>query len=406
MSSSLPVLLLKPGRVKSMLRRHPWIFSGAIKTVTGKPQPGETVRVEAADGTSLGLAAWSPKSQIRAKVWSFDPADSIDETFFWQRVAQAVDFRESASFAPRESGSVSRLIHAESDGLPGIVADRYGEVIVMQCLSAGAERWKAVVARALLQETGAVAIYERSDTEVRKLEGLPKTKGWLLTAKGAGTAKPDTRLVITEDGIQYRIDIEAGHKTGFYLDQRESRRLVGLESAGREILNCFSYTGGFSLAAAKNGAKHITSIDVSAEALQLAQENAALNGFSADRFEWVQEDVFQTLRRFTQEGRSFDGIILDPPKFAHTASQAQRAARGYKDINRLAFGLLRPGGWLATFSCSGGVNAELFQKIVASAALDAGAEAAITGLYHQSADHPVRLSVPETAYLKGLHCRI
>ena len=212
--------------------------------------------------------------------------------------------------------------------------------------------------------------------------------------------------MITENEIQYRIDIAAGHKTGFYLDQRESRRLVGLESAGRDILNCFCYTGGCSLAAAQNGAKHITSVDVSAEALQLAQENATLNGFAADRFEWIQEDVFQTLRRFMQEGRSFDGIVLDPPKFAQTAAQALRAARGYKDINRLAFGLLRPGGWLATFSCSGGVDADLFQKIVASAALDAGVDAAITGVYHQSADHPVRLSVPETFYLKGLHCRV
>lgn len=406
MSSSLPVLILKRGREKSLLRRHPWIFSGAVKTVTGKPQAGDTLRIEAADGTTLGLAAWSPKSQIRAKVWSFDPAETINEAFFRERVAQAVAFRETAGFAPREIGSACRLIHAESDGLPGFIADRYGEVLVMQCLSAGAERWKNTVAEALLDATGAVAIYERSDTEVRGLEGLPKTRGWLIPPRGGSGAASDTQRLITESGIQYRIDIENGHKTGFYLDQRESRRRVGLESAGRDILNCFCYTGGFSLAAAQNGAKHITSVDVSAEALQLAQDNAALNGFAPDRFEWIQEDVFQTLRRFTQEGRSFDGIVLDPPKFAHTAAQAQRAARGYKDINRLAFGLLRPGGWLATFSCSGGVDADLFQKIVASAALDAGVDAAITGVYHQSADHPVRLSVPETFYLKGLHCRL
>lgn len=406
MSSTLPALILKPGREKSLLRRHPWIFSGAVKTVTGSAQSGDTVRVEAADGTTLGLAAWSPKSQIRAKVWSFDPGETIDETFFRQRVVQAVGFRESAGFAPREAGSACRLIHAESDGLPGFVADRYGDVIVMQCLSAGAERWKSTVAGALLEQTGATALYERSDSEVRSLEGLPKTKGWLIPPRDTSGAVPETQRVITENGIKYLIDMENGHKTGFYLDQRDSRRLVGLESTGRDILNCFCYTGGFSLAAAQNGAKHITSVDVSADALQLAKENAALNGFEPARFEWIQEDVFNLLRQFAQEGRSFDGIILDPPKFAHTAAQAQRAARGYKDINRLAFSLLRPGGWLATFSCSGGVNSDLFQKIVASAALDAGVDAAITGLYHQSADHPVRLSVPETFYLKGLHCRV
>lgn len=407
MSDPVAALILKPGREKSLLRLHPWIFSGAVKALEGKAAPGDTVQVEAADGTLLGFAAWSPKSQIRAKMWSFIADEVIDEAFFRKRVEQALSFRKSAGLEPGNHATSCRLLHAESDGLPGFVADRYGATIVMQCLSAGAEKWKSVVAAALQEMTGATAVYERSDSDVRKLEGLPKTKGWLHDAEHASSeTKRETRFAITENGIQYQIDIENGHKTGFYLDQRDSRRLVGLESTGRDILNCFCYTGGFSLAAAQNGAKHITSVDVSADALQLAKENAALNGFEPARFEWIQEDVFNLLRQFAQEGRSFDGIILDPPKFAHTAAQAQRAARGYKDINRLAFSLLRPGGWLATFSCSGGVNSDLFQKIVASAALDAGVDAAITGLYHQSADHPVRLSVPETFYLKGLHCRV
>jgi 23S rRNA (cytosine1962-C5)-methyltransferase len=386
-------LILRPGREKSLLRRHPWIFSGAVERIEGKPQSGDTVAVVAGDGRPLGVAAYSPASQIVARVWSFDPGVRIDAEFFCRRIAEAAAVR----VAQPADGAV-RLINAESDGLPGIVVDRYAHLAVVQATSAGAAAWKQAIADALISEANIEAVYERSDTDVMELEGLKPATGWL---RGAGA----TRIEIIEAGLRILVDIERGHKTGFYLDQRENRQFVGKLAAGKDVLNCFCYTGGFSLHALANQAKSTLSIDTSGEALQLAREIADRNAF-ADRSEWLEADVFKQLRALRDARRSFDLIVLDPPKFAPTPATAERAARGYKDINLLAFKLLRPGGLLATFSCSGGVSRDLFQKIVAGAAVDAQLDALILHRFEAAPDHPVSVHFPEGDYLKGLLCRI
>jgi 23S rRNA (cytosine1962-C5)-methyltransferase len=407
-------LILKPGREKSLLRRHPWIFSGAVSQVNRNPAPGETVDVRAADGTWLARAAYSPASQIRARVWTFDPDEAVDADFFRRRILSALSLRTTLGL-PTASDAF-RLIHAESDGIPGLVVDQYGDVLVLQSLTAGSEFWRETLADLLLEATGATMIYERSDADVRELEGLSPRVGALRVAKQSSInhfpltiphsplTTPHSPLTITENGLKFLVDIEKGHKTGFYLDQRDNRKRVGELAAGRDVLNCFCYTGAFSIYAARGGAKSVFSVDASAEALAIGQENAALNGIQSAGVEWLEADVFTALRKFRDQDRAWDLIILDPPKFAPTAAQAEKAARGYKDINRLAFKLLRPGGILVTFSCSGGIDAALFQKIVASAALDAGVDAQIIETLTQGPDHPVSIHFPEGAYLKGLVC--
>lgn len=389
-------IILKPAREKSLLRRHPWVFSGAVAQVNGNPASGETVEVRAADGTWLARAAYSPSSQIRARVWTFDPDEAVDADFFRRRIGMALAQRASLGLATVTDAV--RLVHAESDQIPGLVVDRYGEILVLQALTAGCEFWRETLADLLLELTGATAIYERSDADVRELEGLQPRTGLLRGPK------IESRLSISEYGLKFLVDIEHGHKTGFYLDQRANRNRVGELANGRDVLNCFCYTGGFSIHAARGGAKSLVSVDTSADALTIGQENAALNGIQADGSEWLEADVFTALRKFRDQNRAWDLIVLDPPKFAPTAALAEKAARGYKDINRLAFKLLRPGGILATFSCSGGIDAALFQKIVASAALDAGVEAQIVEAMTQGPDHPISLHFPEGAYLKGLVC--
>jgi 23S rRNA (cytosine1962-C5)-methyltransferase len=392
-----PALVLAPGREKSSRLRHPWIFSGAIERVEGAPASGDTVTVVAADGTFLARAAYSPSSQIRARVWSFDPQLSIDGAFFTRTVARAA----AARLPLLDAGhSACRILHGESDGLPGVIADRYGDVVVLQCLSAGAARWREEIAAALVEATGARCVYERSDADVRSLEGLPVCTGPVL-----GTL-PDSGVAIVEDGIAYAVDVAHGQKTGFYLDQRDNRRIVRGHAAGRRALNAFCYTGGFSLAALAGGAASVLSIDSSSDALQMARANLARNpSLDASRAQWNEADVFAELRHLRDAGATFDMIVMDPPKFAPTAAHAERAARAYKDINLLAFKLLTEGGLLATFSCSGGISADLFQKIVAGAALDASVDAQIVARLTASADHPVALNFPEGDYLKGLLLR-
>ena len=412
-------LILKPGREKSLLRRHPWIFSGAIHHLDGNPASGETVNllsfkgdvlpvghrdgVSLSKGDFLAQAAYSPISQIRARVWTFDPDEQVDADFFRKRIRTAIAMREAfipSPLAPLPNGEGVgvRMIHAESDGLPGLIVDRYGETLILQSLTAGSEFWKETLADILLEETGLHTIYERSDADVRELEGLQPVTGLLR-----GTL-PNSRITIHENDLKFNIDLESGHKTGFYLDQRQNRLRVRELAKDRDVLDCFCYTGGFTVNALAGGAKSVVAVDASAEALALGRENVALNGQQVGRVEWREGDVFQVLRRLRDEGRSFELIILDPPKFAPTAAQAEKASRGYKDINLLAFKLLRPGGILVTFSCSGGIDAYLFQKIIASAALDAGVEAQIVEHLSQAGDHPVALNFPEGAYLKGLVC--
>lgn len=398
MSSDIPVLRLKAGREKSLLRKHPWVFSGAVAEVTGSPANGATVRVNGAGGQFLGWAAYSKYSQISARLWSWDEQQVVGETFFRQRLSAAIAARER--LALDRSGDALRLVHGESDGMPGLVVDRYGDCLVLQSLSSGIEYWKELLADLLVELTGSVGIYERSDVDVRRLEGIEEHSGLLRGQIPTGS------LQINENQLHFWVDIRAGHKTGFYLDQRDNRARVRQLAAGREVLDCFCYTGGFSLNSLAGGAASVVAVDSSLDALQAAEQNLALNGSTGAAYSQIQGDVFQVLRSLRDQRRSFDMLVLDPPKFAPTAAQAQQAARGYKDINLLAFKLLRPGGLLVTFSCSGGVDAALFQKIVAGAALDAGVEAAIIEQLHQAPDHPIGLNFPEGAYLKGLICQV
>jgi 23S rRNA (cytosine1962-C5)-methyltransferase len=386
-------LILRPGREKALKRRHPWIFSGAIARVEGEPGPGDTVEAWSSTGERLATAAYSPNSQIRARVWDWG-SRIIDHEFFTAQVERAVRVRRGT--ADGETDAI-RLLNGEADGLPGVVADRYGGVIVLQLSSAGAERWRDAIADALVTATGVSAIRERSDADVRALEGLEPRCGSLR-----GSHAPTT--VIHEHGLEFEVALEHGHKTGFYLDQRDNRERLRALAAGVDVLDCFAYTGGFALNALAGGARAVTAVESAAAALDMARGNAARNRLAGA--EWIEDDVFQRLRAFRDRARQFDVIVLDPPKLAPSAAFADRAARAYKDINLLAFKLLRPGGALMTFSCSGSISAELFQKIVAGAALDAGVTARIEAWLHAAADHPVALNFPEGEYLKGLLCRV
>ncbi len=392
----LAKLQLKKGREKPVLRRHPWIFSGAVDRVLGDPGPGETVTVLDYRGEPLARAAFSPNSQIRARIWTWRADQKVDGEFFRQKLKASVDFRRQLGLNP----TALRWVHAESDGLPGLIADQYGQVLVIQLLSTGAEHWKGVLVEQLTALTGVQSVYERSDVEVRKLEGLAPRTGLLYGPE------PDSPLEIEEQGIRYCLDIKGGHKTGFYLDQRDNRQIVRSISRGRDVLDCFCYTGGFSLNALVGGADSVVMVDSSAEALALAEKNLRQNHLDGKPVEMIEGDVFEELRSFRDSGRSFDLIVLDPPKFAPTAKHAQRAARGYKDINLLAFKLLRSGGELVTFSCSGGIDQEFFLRILSGAALDAEVNARIRMKMWQSADHSVNLRYPEGSYLKGFVIRI
>jgi 23S rRNA (cytosine1962-C5)-methyltransferase len=368
-----------------------------VDRTSGDPEPGGTVEIFSSEGDYLARGAYSPHSQIRARVWTFED-ESVDEVFLQTRIQSALRARESWNLSANTDAY--RLIYAESDSLPGLIVDRYGDVLVLQSLSTGIEHWKQSIVDILLEETGTRAIYERSDADVRDLEGLVSHVGMLV-----GDI-PEPELSIHENNLRFKVDISTGHKTGFYLDQRSNRKCVRELSVEREVLDCFCYTGGFSLNALAGGARSVVSVDSSAAAIALGIKNLAINELVSHNAEWIEGDVFQVLRKLRDEGRSFDMIILDPPKFAPTRSHAEKAARGYKDINRLAFLLLRDGGLLVSFSCSGGVDAPLFRKIIASAALDAGAEAQIVHELTQGPDHPVSLHFPEGAYLKGLVCLV
>ena len=383
---------LKEGKERSLQRRHPWVFGSAI--AKGAADPGETVRLESHSGQFLAWAAFSPASRIQARVWSFDEGQRIDAAFLGQLIDQAIAARRL--FDIQSDGL--RLVHGESDGLPGLIVDRYGDTLVAQFTSCGTERFKSAIADALLSATGLTRLYERSDANVRALEGLPEVTGWL---RGEGPVE----LQIREHDWQLTLNIADGHKTGFYLDQRDSRQRFAVHARHRQykkVLNCFCYTGGFTVAALAGGAAHVTSIDSSGPALERARANVALNGFDASRTTFMDADVNASLRAFIEQGQTFDAIVLDPPKLAPTAAHAERAARAYKDINRLAFKLLEPGGELFTYSCSGGISADLFHKIVASAGMDAGVDGFISARLQGAPDHPMTVLFPEGEYLKGL----
>lgn len=389
-------VILQKGRDKNIRARHPWVFSGAIEAVKGEPSSGETVEVRSTTGDLLGMGAWSPQSQIQVRLWAVGRAD-INRAFFATRIKEALQLRVELGITARNSAY--RIINAESDGLPGVVVDRFGDWLVMQCLTTGAEFWKTTLAELLAELLPCKCVYERSDVDIRKKEGLVMTTGLLQGEL------PPAWIDIEEEGRRYRVDVLNGHKTGFYLDQRDSRSAVQSYAQGKTVLNCFSYTGGFSIAALKGGATQAINLDASQAALDLAAQAAELNGFSAAQMQNVHGDAFQILRQYREEGRQFDMVVLDPPKFAENKAQLEKAARGYKDINLLGFRLLKPGGLLFTFSCSGLMEANLFQKIVADAAVDAGVNVQLLRKLDQATDHPTRLAFPEGYYLKGLICR-
>jgi 23S rRNA (cytosine1962-C5)-methyltransferase len=383
---------VRAGRERSLLRRHPWVFEGSIER--GRADPGETVRVEDAAGRFLAWAAYSPQSAIRARAWSFEEAERIDAAFFRARVARAVATRARLGI----DSDALRLVHGEADGLPGLVVDRYADTLCAQFQFVGLERWKEVLVQALLAETGASRLYERSDTRARTLEGLESCTGWLA---GDGS----TEVGIREHGWRFDVDVAEGHKTGFYLDQRDSRQRFAAwvrRLGARRVLNCYSYSGGFSVAALAGGASDVTSVDSSAPALARARAHVELNGYDAARHVALDADANQTLRQAVEGGARYDAIVLDPPKFAPTAAHAERAARAYKDINRLALLALAPGGLLFTFSCSAGITVDLFHKIVAGAGSDAGVDGAVVERLGAAPDHPMTLAFPEGEYLKGL----
>ena len=391
--SALPVVTLRKGRDSSVRRRHPWIFSGAVASIEGDAAPGTNVLVRSADGEVLGTGAWSPASQIRVRMWSFDSAAVVDGELIASRIDAALQQR-ALLFDGHETDA-QRLVSSEADGLPGLIVDRYGDVLVCQFLSAGAEAWRESILRTLADSFPGAAIYERSDSDAREKEGLQPRSGWV------DDACRDLPVSVLEEGLRFRVDVAGGHKTGFYLDQRDNRVLLGQMAQGADVLNCFSYTGGFAVHALAGGAASVTDVDVSAQALALATENVRENELEDGRYTQEEGDVFHFLRSCRDARRSYDVIVLDPPKFAAAASQVDKAARGYKDINLLACKLLRPGGLLFTFSCSGHITPPLFQKILADAAADAGRDATLLVPLMQAPDHPVALHIPESWYLKG-----
>lgn len=391
-------IYLNVGREKSLLRKHPWVFSKAVSKIKGKPMLGETVDIFDSKGKWLAKGAYSPESQIRVRVWSFDEHEQIDRDFFLQKLTNAQVRRDW--FIEQGTLTGYRLIAGESDGLPGVTIDKYDNFIVCQLLSAGADFHRYTLVDCLKELYPDCHIYERSDVDVRKKEGLEPVTGWLTEPQDS------TECVIQEHGIKIHVDVANGHKTGFYLDQRDSRVAAGRYAKGKTVLNCFSYTSTFSLHCAANNAEKVINVDVSQAALDMGKRNLALNNLSDKQVDFVKEDVFKLLRRYRDEKQTFDMIILDPPKFVESKAQLTGACRGYKDINMLAMQLLKPGGTLLTFSCSGLMDASLFQKVVADAALDAKRNVYFVERLQQAADHPIASNYPEGYYLKGLVCQI
>jgi 23S rRNA (cytosine1962-C5)-methyltransferase len=396
-------LILKPGREKPVLNRHPWVFSGAAGRLQGTAEPGDLVRIAGHNGRSLAVAYYNPRSQICGRILTWDVDEVIDEAFWRGRLQRAIDGRKHlADTGPQTTAY--RLVNAEADGLPGLVVDRYNDYLVIQCLTLGIDRRKAMLVELLAGLTQPAGIIERSDVDVRQKEGLEK-----VTQLSWGESPP-AEIIIRENNLRFLVDVWNGHKTGFYLDQRPNRAAVCLPAyvSGKEVLNVFAYTGAFGVYAAAAGAKQTTSIDSSVAVLEIAERNMEMNNetMNNEQNEYIAGDAFEVLRYFREEGRRFDMVILDPPKFAHSQSGIERACRGYKDLNWLALGLIRPGGMLATFSCSGLVSAELFQKVVFGAAVDAQRDVQILQQLAQGADHPILLTFPESAYLKGFLCRV
>jgi len=390
--------VVKTGREKSILKKHPWVYSGAIQEVEGHPEGGEIVDLVDRNGEFLARGAYSPQSKIRVRIWTWNPEQAIDHHFIHEVLETSIVNRKN--LPTLSCTNACRLVNAESDRFPGLIVDQYDNILVMQCLSYGVEVWRDVIADSLITLTNSTGIYERSDADVRVLEGLQKRNEVIRGVV------PNSEIIIEENSLKYLVDVKGGQKTGFFLDQRQNRHVIRELVKDKDVLDCFCYTGGFSISALAGGARSVVGVDASNDALAIAKKNVDLNHFDQKRVDWIQDDVFVFLRGMRDRNRKFDLIILDPPKFASSVSQVEKAARGYKDINLLAMKLLKPGGYLITFSCSGSVTQDLFRKIVAGAASDAGVDAQIIAQLHQAEDHPILLSFPEGEYLKGLIVKV
>ena len=390
-------VVLKRKRTRPVLQHHPWIFSGAIERIEGEVADGDVVEVRDAGGNWLARGTLNRRSQIVVRLLTWQQDEPVDSAFWHQRLERAISARQPLASDPDTTSY--RLVHAESDYLPGLVVDRYGEWLIVQFLTLGVERRRDEIVAALIDLLAPRGVYERSDVDVRAKEGLPERAGPLWGEE------PPELVEVLENGHRFLVDVRQGHKTGFYLDQRENRARLPAYCTGSDVLDVFAYTGGFAVYAAGARVSSVTLVESSAPALDLARRNLALDDGSPGSVECVEGDVFSVLRGYRAQDRRFDVVVVDPPKFAHSEREVKRAARAYKDVNLLAFRLLRPGGTLFTFSCSGSVSADLFQKIVFGAAVDAEREAQIVGYLAQGADHPVALTFPQGAYLKGLICR-
>lgn len=392
-------IILKAGKERPLFRHHPWVYSNAIDRFEGKLYPGCTVHVLSHEGQFVAKGLYSPVSQIRVRVLTWDEAEPIDHAFFKRRITKAIAHRQQWV----KNTNAIRLIFGESDGLPGLVVDQYADTLVCQFLFVGMEHWKEAIVDALVKQTSCAKIVERSDAAVRTREGLEPHIGPLYGDL------PTEPVQINECGVLYTVDVLKGHKTGFYIDQRDSRELLGQLSQDKEVLNVFCYTGGFSLAALRGGAKHVTSVDSSGEALAMAERQMKVNGFDESRATWIDSDAFDVLTRLRKEERQFDIVVLDPPKFAPSSHHLDKALRAYKEINRAGMQLLKPGGLLFTFSCSGAVDSALFERTIAMAGAEAMTHGSDKGLdfrmmkrLSSGADHPLLTSFPEGDYLKGL----
>lgn len=394
-------VILKSGKEKSLLRRHPWVYDTAVARLSGKAHSGDTVRIVSSVGKPLALAAYSPESTLRARCWTFNVEEEINQEWFERKLRKAVEARRKL----HERTNAIRLVFGEADELPGLIVDQYGDFLVTQFMAAGVDFHREIIADLLMEITGVRGLYDRSDAQLRQREGLPLVAGLMRGEE------PPEAIEIQEDGVKYGIDVRNGHKTGFYIDQRESRLMAQkvaeefrrTNGRGLRALNCFCYTGGFSLALLKGGAEEVVSVDSSAEALEMAKRNAERNGFAEESYRFVCEDVFAYLRSCIERGEKFDLVILDPPKFASSHRHVDRAARAYKDINLKGLNLLNTGGHLFTFSCSGAIDPDLFQKIIAGAVFDAHVDAWAVGRFGGGEDHPLLMTYPEGEYLKGLH---
>jgi 23S rRNA (cytosine1962-C5)-methyltransferase len=396
MGNRLATVVLKRGREKPVCNRHPWVFSGAVARIEGRVDDGDLVNVADSQGGYLATGYLNRRSQIVVRLLTWDVDDDVDTRFWRRRLERAIAGREH--LASSQLVTAYRLVHAEADGLPGLIVDRYGDWLVVQCLTLGMARRQDLIVTLLTDLLAPAGIYARDDADVRRKEGLS------LDCSVLWGREPPDRVEIMEHGHRFWVDVKTGQKTGFYLDQRENRLQAAAYCRGRDVLNAFAYTGAFGVYAGRAGARSVVNVDTSSEALALAGENLVLNGCAPQ--EMVTGDLFQVLRRYRDQGRTFDLAILDPPKFATSQAQVSGASRGYKDVNLLAMQLLRPGGLLITFSCSGLVSDDLFQKIVFGASVDARRDVQILERLAQAPDHPVLLTFPESAYLKGFVCRV